>query len=66
MGLVDMFNAEDRMDIKYSDFYNLVKGCTERDLLVNCVKNSVPHYYVLDMLDMPRKPFDDPKEDDLK
>lgn len=50
MGLVDVFSAEDRMDIKFSDFYNLVKGCTQRDFLLNAVKNKVPHEYIERMM----------------
>ncbi len=46
MGLADMFSSEDRMDVKFSDFYNMVKGCTERDLLLNAVKTRVPYRYI--------------------
>lgn len=46
MSLVDAFSAEDRVDVKYSDFYALVKGCTERDILMNAVKAKVPYDYI--------------------
>ena len=31
MGLADAFGAEDRVQVKFSTFYELVKGCTQRD-----------------------------------
>lgn len=30
MGLADIISAEDRVSVKFSDFYTLVKGCAER------------------------------------
>lgn len=35
MGLVDSFAAEDRVEVKYSDFYKLVRAEAERALLKN-------------------------------
>ena len=37
MGLVDAFGAEDRVQVKFSDFYELVKGCTQRDQMLNAI-----------------------------
>ena len=50
MGLSDVFSAEDRVDVKFTDFYNLVKGCTQRDILMNGVKCDVPHRYLREMM----------------
>lgn len=50
MGLVDAFGAEDRVNVKFSDFYNLVKGCTQRDMLMNAVRCKVPHCYTLEVM----------------
>lgn len=50
MGLADAFGAEDRMQVKFSDFYNLVKGCTQRDQLLNAVKCEVPYRYIREMM----------------
>ena len=33
MGILDAFAAEDRVDVKFSTFYELVKGCAEREFL---------------------------------
>ena len=46
MGLADAFAAEDRVDVKFTDFYNLIKGCTQRDMLMNAVKTKVPYEYI--------------------
>lgn len=50
MGLSDTFGAEDRMNVKFSDFYNLVKGCTQRDMLINGIRENVPHEYMRKMM----------------
>lgn len=50
MGLADAFGAEDRMQVKFSDFYDLVKGCTQRDQLLNAVKCEVPYRYIREMM----------------
>ena len=47
MGLADAFGKEDRVDVKFSEFYELVKGCTQRDMLVNAAKTEVPHAYIM-------------------
>lgn len=51
MGLVDMFSAEDRVAVKFSDFYELIKGCTEREIITNGLKHRIPHAHILAMLD---------------
>lgn len=50
MGLADAFSAEDRVEVKFSDFYNLMKGCTQRYLLMNAVKTKIPHEYIESMM----------------
>lgn len=50
MGLVDMFSAEDRVAVKFSDFYELIKGCTEREIITNGLKHRIPHAHILAML----------------
>lgn len=46
MGLADVFSSEERVPVKFSEFYELMKGCTERELLTNAVKARVPHEYI--------------------
>lgn len=50
MGLVDSFAAEDRVEVKYSDFYELVRAEAERALLKNAVFAGVPREQILKML----------------
>ena len=50
MGIVDMFSAEDRVDVKFSTFYELVKGCAEREFITNGLKHKIPPAHILAML----------------
>lgn len=50
MGIVDMFSAEDRVDVRFSTFYELVKGCAEREFITNGLKHKIPHAHILAML----------------
>lgn len=48
--IIDAFTAEDRVDVKFTTFYELMKGCTERDILLNGAKCDVPHRYMREMI----------------
>lgn len=50
MGLADAFGAEDRVQVKFSTFYELVKGCTQRDQILNAINCNVPHRYIREMV----------------
>ena len=50
MGILDAFAAEDRVDVKFSTFYVLVKGCAEREFITNGLKHKIPHAHILAML----------------
>lgn len=50
MGILDAFAAEDRVDVKFSTFYELVKGCAERKFITNGLKHKIPHAHILAML----------------
>lgn len=50
MGILDAFAAEDRVDVKFSAFYELVKGCAEREFITNGLKYKIPHAHILAML----------------
>lgn len=50
MGILDAFAAEDRVDMKFSTFYELVKGCAEREFITNGLKHKIPHAHILAML----------------
>lgn len=50
MGILDAFAAEDRVDVKFSTFYELVKGCAEHEFITNGLKHKIPHAHILAML----------------
>lgn len=50
MGLVDVFSAEDRIQVKFSDFFELVRGCTQRDQMLNAINCNVPYRYIREMV----------------
>lgn len=54
MGLVDVFSAEDRVQIKFSDLYALMEAAAQADakerLIENAVKCDVPHAHIRCML----------------
>lgn len=46
MGLMDCFSAEDRVEVKFSDFYALMKEATKAELMMNAVNCDVPHRFI--------------------
>lgn len=50
MGIVDAFQAEDRVEVKFSTFYEMMKKCAEGQLIANAVKANVPHRYIREMM----------------
>lgn len=49
MGIVDMFKPEDRMEITYSEFFELVKQAEKYEIVINGVNCNVPHRYIREM-----------------
>ena len=50
MGLVDAFAKEDRIEVTISTFYEMMKGCAEREFLAKGIKCNVPHQYMREMV----------------
>lgn len=50
MGILDAINAEDRIQVKFGDFCTMVKGCTQRDQMMNAINCDVPHRYIREMM----------------
>lgn len=46
MGIVDAFKPEDRTEITYSNFYNLIKQAAQYEIVMNAVNCDVPHDYI--------------------
>lgn len=49
MGLMDALNGEDRVTVKFSDFYTLVRESAKAELVMNAVNCDVPHRYIREM-----------------
>lgn len=49
MGLMDALNSEDRVNVKFSDFYTLVREAAKAELVMNAVNCDVPHRYIREM-----------------
>lgn len=49
MGIVDAFSPEDRLNVKYSDFYHLTKQATKAEILLNGINCNVPHRFLREM-----------------
>ncbi|MCH5340079.1 MAG: hypothetical protein J1E01_01300 [Acetatifactor sp.] len=50
MGIVDAFSKEDRVEVKFSDFYNLIKESIKAELLTNGINCETPHAYMREMM----------------
>lgn len=50
MGLVDAFGAEDRVQVKFSDFYKLMKWAAQYEIAMNAIGCDVPHRYIREMM----------------
>lgn len=46
MGIMDAFKPEDRTEITYSNFYNLIKQAAQYEIAMNAVNCDVPHAYI--------------------
>lgn len=49
MGLADAFGKEDRVDVKFTTFYAMMKECAKAELTMNAVNCDVPHKYIREM-----------------
>lgn len=43
MGLADAFGSEDRVLVKISDFYKLMRESAKCEIAMNCIQNDVPN-----------------------
>ena len=49
MGFADALGREDRVEVKFTTFYEMMKGCTKAELIMNAVNCDVPHKYIREM-----------------
>ena len=57
MGLADTFGAEDRVQVKFSDFYKLMKQATQYEIAMNAVGCDVPHRYIRECMGETDDPY---------
>lgn len=50
MGMMDAFNPEDRVQIKISDLYRLMKEGTKAEFILNAVNCEVPYSHIREMV----------------
>lgn len=50
MGLMDAFSSEDRVEVKFSDFYNFMKGMAKAEMMMNGIKCETPYAYMREMM----------------
>lgn len=62
--IAEMFRAEDRMEIKNSQFFELVKQAAKFEITMNAVNCDVPHHFIRETMtgqkEEPPKPFTPP------
>lgn len=63
MGIVDTFSREDRVQVTFTDFYNLMKQATASELIANAVRGDVPHNHIRAMLGEYEEKTVDPCDD---
>lgn len=49
MSLIDAFSKEDRVQVTFTDFFNLVKQAAKYENVMNGVNCNVPHAYIREM-----------------
>lgn len=49
MGLIDVFEKEDRTEIKLSQLCEMLRAGTKAELIMNAVNCDVPHLYIREM-----------------
>ena len=60
MGIMDAFNAEDRITLTVTKFGELMKEAVKADLMMNAVSCEVPHVYIREMMTGTKE--EDPEE----
>lgn len=63
MGFADVINAEDRVDVKFSTFYDLVKEAAKAELMMNAVCCDVPHRHIRETMIGVKEPDGEPRPD---
>lgn len=52
MGFADVFTPEDRVQVKFADFYNMMYEAARAEVIETAVRNGVPLKYIRGLIDM--------------
>lgn len=47
---MEQFTPEDRVEVKFSQFYELMKAASKAELMTNAINCNVPHRYIRETL----------------
>lgn len=50
MGFMDGFTSDGTVDMKHTEYYNLMREATKAELIGNAVKADVPGFYIQAMI----------------
>lgn len=62
MGFLDAISKEDRVEVTFTDFYNLMRESAKAELMENALRHGVPARCILAMLDAAPADEEDPEE----
>jgi hypothetical protein len=62
MSLVDVFGKEDRTEVKFSEFFALVKQAAQYETLMNAVNCDVPHRFIRETMTGKKEEVPEKKE----
>ena len=62
MGFLDAISKEDRVEVTFTDFYNLMRESSKAELMENALRHGVPARCILAMLDAAPADEEDPEE----
>lgn len=48
--IVDVFSKEDRIEVKISQFTEVLKSSCEKEILMNAINCEVPYQYIREMI----------------
>lgn len=65
MSLVDVFGKEDRTEVKFSEFFALVKQAAQYETLMNAVNCDVPHRFIRETMTGKKEEVPEKKENVL-
>lgn len=57
MGFMDGFTSDGTVDMKHTEYYNLMKEAAKAELLSNAVKAEVPGFYIQAMITGEKQEF---------